>query len=264
MMTKLTKNNQSLEKALKIIELMAEEREPMRLQDIAVRVTMPASTVLRMINTLYNYGYVMQDSDSLKYSLTLKFAKISTMIFDHISIRNIARPLLIELTKRCGESSCLAVEQNMEAAYIDVVESPNSMLRLMQRIGKSAPLHCTGVGKLMLLNYDSKQIDKMIAQKGLPVFTPNTIPTKEALLDELEQIRKQGYSYDNEECELGARCIAAPVRDFSNQVIAVISISGLTSQLTFEKLAGIKPLILDTAMKISILIGYSPNEVESL
>ena len=100
------------------------------------------------------------------------------------------------------------------------------MIKTMQRIGNRAPMHCTGVGKLLLLNHKESYIDKMIEKKGLQKFTDNTITTKRELLKELETVRKQGYAFDNEECEIGARCISLPVRDFSGKVVAGISVTG--------------------------------------
>lgn len=260
MTAKLTKSNQSVAKVIQIIELMASQKEPMRLQDIALQADIPASTALRMLNTLNIYGYVNQSEENLKYSLSLKFAQLGNLVCSQVSIRDIAKPLLLELCERCGESSCLAVEQDMQVAYIDVAESPNSMLSLMKRIGKSAPMHCTGVGKVLLLNYDSKQIDHLISTKGLSAFTTNTIVTKQALLEELETIAGQGFAYDNEECEIDARCIAAPVRDYSGKVIAGISVSGLKSQLSQQRLEVIRPVILEIADRISKLMGYAGDD----
>ena len=181
MTAKLSKLNQSVEKVLQIIEIMAHERQPMRLQDVAAGCGMPASTVLRMLNTLLVYGYVNQDPHSLRYSLSLKFAQIGSRVCEQVSLRDIAHPLLAELSRECREASCLAIEEDMEVVYTDVVDGPDSMLKIMQRIGKRAPMHSTGIGKLLLLNYSEEQLDEYIAAKGLPALTPNTLVTKQAL-----------------------------------------------------------------------------------
>ena len=136
MPAKLSKLNQSVEKALQIIEIMMKEPEAMRLQDIALKAEMPPSTALRMINTLLVYGYVNQDPDTLRYSLSLKFAQVGSAVSSRFSLSKIAHPLLVELSQRCQESCCLAVEENMELIYTDVVDGPDNMLRIMQRIGK--------------------------------------------------------------------------------------------------------------------------------
>lgn len=256
MPTKHSKVNQSVEKVLQIIEIMTRQSGPMRLQDVALKAEMPPSTTLRMLNTLLVYGYVNQDPHTLRYSLSLKFAQIGSMVCDQVSLRDIAHPLLVELSQRCQESGCLAIEQEMEVVYTDVVDGPDSMLKIMQRIGKRAPMHSTGVGKLLLLNYSNRQLGEYIAAKGLPALTPNTLVTREALVGKLEEIRAQGYALDDEECELGARCVAAPVRDFSGKIVAGISVSGPVSRMSMERINIIAPVVMETAAKISKLMAY--------
>ncbi len=228
----------------------------MRLQDIAEANHCPSSTALRFLSTLMSMGYVSQSSDK-RYALTLKFALIGKMVASNIDIHSIAHPYLVELVQKCHESACLAIEQNQTVIYADVVNGPDGSLRTTQYIGKSAPMHCTGVGKLMLTNYSEKQIDQFIEAKGLPVFTPNTICSKEHLMIELDKIRRLGYAYDNEECEIGARCIAAPLYDYTGKVIACISISGPVIRINPKRADTLLPLLLETAQAISEKLGYN-------
>lgn len=256
MTRKLAKINQSVEKTFQIIEVMAEGREPFRLQDIALKVGIPASTVLRLVNTLVSCGYANQDPITLKYSLSLKFMQIGGLVSSQTRIYEIAHPYLLELSKKCKESVCLAIEQDMEVVYLDVIDGPDGMLKITQRIGKVAPLHSTGVGKIMMLNYDSKQLNQLIAIKGLSALTPNTITDKEELLKELEKIKTQGYAIDDEECELGARCVSAGIKDYSGKNIAGISVSGPTTRMSNEYINIIKNIVMDTAKTISGFLAF--------
>lgn len=253
---KSVKNNQSVEKVLQIIETMAKNREPLRLQDVALMVDMPASTTLRFLNTLMKQGYVNQDPLTSRYFLTLKFTYIGSLVSSQISIRDIAHPYLIELSKKCNESVCLGIEQDMEIVYIDVIDGPDGMLKITQRIGKLAPIHSTGIGKLLLLNYDMKQLDRIIAIKGLKALTPNTITSKKELLKELDTIKTQGYALDDEECELGARCISGGIKDYTGKYVAGISVSGPTTRLTMENIKTIKNVVIEIADKISEHLAY--------
>lgn len=253
---KLSKKNQSVEKVFQIIEIMAESKGSMRLQDISQKLLLPASTVLRFLNTLLTFGYVYQDAENLKYSLTMKFCQIGERIRLKISIIDIAKPFLIALTEKCHESTCLAIEDDMTVLYIDVIDGPDKMLKTLQRIGKSAPLHCTGVGKLMLLNYNDEKINKYIREKGLSALTKNTITSKEQLLHELASIRALGYALDNEECEIGARCLAAPIKDFTGSTIACISVSGPVSRVSIDKINSIKDYVKEAAADISKRLGH--------
>lgn len=256
MATKLSKPNQSVEKVLQLIETMSGEGGAMRLQDLAERCDMPASTALRMLNTLLLHGYVNQDPHTLRYALSLKFAQIGSQVCAQNNLRDIAHPFLAELSRRCRESCCLAIEEEMEMVYTDVQDGPDSMLKIMQRIGKRAPMHSTGVGKLLLLNYTESQLDTYIDRKGLPALTRNTLTTKESLIAKLAEIRAQGYALDDEECELGARCVAAPVRDYTGSIVAGLSVSGPVSRMTEERTKEIAPLVMEAANKISEKMGY--------
>lgn len=256
MKEKATKTNQSLEKALQIIEVMANSKIPMRLSDISESLSLPASTVLRFLNTLAAFDYVYQDPETLKYRLSLKFCRIGNLVSSQYSIREVVNPYLIKLSEECGESACLAIEDDMSVVYIDSVDGPDSLLRTMQRIGKVAPLHSTGVGKLLLLNYSEERLDEMIERKGLPVLTTNTISTKEELIEELEKIKIQKYALDDEECEIGVKCIAYPLRDYTGKIVASISVSGPTSRMNSVKMHQISKLLEDTSSKISKELGY--------
>ena len=156
----------------------------------------------------------------------------------------------MELADRCQESACLAIDQDMMVVYVDVVDGPDNMLKTMQRIGKRAPLHSTGVGKALLIDYSNHEIEHMI-KKGLTPLTPHTITTKEDLIAELEKIRKKGYAIDDEECEIGARCVAAPIWDYTGRVVAGISVSGPVSRMNIEKIEYVQTIIKEIASKAS-------------
>lgn len=261
MKEKLTKKNQSVEKIFQIIEAMAESSGPVRLQDLSQKVQYPASTTLRMLNTLLSYGYVNQDVETSKYSLSMKFCKIGEAVKSQFSIRDLIRPYLHELSEKCQESACLAIEQDMTVVYIDVVEGPDKMLRTMQRIGKSAPLHSTGVGKLMLVNYSQDQLEAFVQKRGLEPLTEKTITSLEALRKELDKVKTNGIALDDEECETGARCVAAPIRDYTGKVVAGISVSGPTSRITMERVVHIKGIILGIAGRASNKLGFISSEL---
>src|SRR5450830_89049 len=124
---KLSKKNQSVEKVFQIIEIMARDKGPMRLRDISLKLQLPASTVLSLLNTLLTYNYVNQNSETLKYSLSMKFCQIGDLIHSQSSIRDIIKPYLIELSKKSQESTCLAIEEDMMAVYIDTMEGSDKM-----------------------------------------------------------------------------------------------------------------------------------------
>ena len=255
MTSKAVKKNLSIGKALQIIETMSAHDGPMRLQEVANAVSQPPSTTLRFLNTLMDYGYADQNPVNLHYFLTMKFCKIGNLISRQIKMREVIRPFLEALSKKFGESTCLAISQEDCVVYIDVVDGTDHVLKALQRIGKIAPLHCTGVGKCLLLDYTEAQITKL-AGKGLGGLTKNTITSESGLIAELSKIRKQGYGEDNKECELGVRCVATPIRDYSGKVIAAISSTGPTHRLSVEKLKTIRTELSAAAAEVSRRLGY--------
>lgn len=257
---KAVKKNQSVGKVFRIIERMAERRGAMRLQDIAADAGVPASTALRFVTTLVEQGYAVQDGETLKYSLTFKLCRVAEQIRAGHQLVDIVHGELEGLTRRCGESSCLAVADGLEVVYIDVFEGADSTLRTLQRIGKRAPLHSTGVGKSLLLNYSRQELEQMAARSGLPRLTPHTITSLEALADELERVRGRGFAMDDEECEEGVRCVAAPVRDYTGSVVCSISVSGPVHRMGERRIEEISAAVRETAARLSGRLSFPPQD----
>ena len=255
---KAVKQNQSVGKVFRIIECMAGRRGAVRLQDIAADAGVPASTALRFVTTLMEHGYAVQDGETLKYSLTFKLCRVAEQIRAGHQLIDIVHSELEGLTRRCGESSCLAVGEGSEVVYIDVVEGADSTLRTLQRIGKRAPLHSTGVGKSLLLNCSRQQLEEMAARSGLPRLTPHTITSIDALADELDLIRRRGFAMDNEECEEGVRCVAAPVRDYTGSVVCSISVSGPVHRMDSKRIEEISAAVREAAGRLSGRLSFHP------
>lgn len=228
---KAAKLNHSVERVLRVMELMAAQRGAVRLQDLAAAADLPASTTLRFVNTLMEQGYAVQDRESLRYSLTFKLCRLAEQVRSGHQLRDIVRGELESLVRACRESACLAVEDAREVVYIDAVEGPDSILRTLQRIGKKAPLHSTGVGKALLLNYDDEALQRLQDEVGFVPLTAHTITELESLRRALDLVRREGIAMDDEECELGVRCVAAPIRDYTGRVVCSISVSGPASRM---------------------------------
>lgn len=119
----------------------------------------------------------------------------------------------------------------MRVVYIETYQRNDRPVLMMQMIGNVAPMHCTGNGKHLLLNYSEEEIDRLIEKEGLPRLTEFTICDKPSLMEELKKVKELGYSFDNEEYEIGVRCISFPIHGINNKVIAGLSISGPSSRM---------------------------------
>ncbi|MCL2320423.1 MAG: IclR family transcriptional regulator [Treponema sp.] len=251
------KKNQSLRKALQILEGMTKIPTPARLQDIARSLKMPQSTLLRFLNTFVDFGYVSQDQDTSCYYLTLKLAEIGSRVKDSFPFQNSLAKYVKQIARQFNESASLCIEHNMQMVYVFTQDSPSRMLQTLNRIGHIAPMHATGVGKVHLLNYSEAQLEELEKKFGLPRFTGHTITSMDSLKKEIAQIRKQGYALDNEECEEGVRCIAVPVRNFSGNVVAGISLSAPSTRMDKDRTEQIIQYLKNIGTEASKELGWS-------
>ena len=251
------KKNQSLRKALQILEGMTKIPTPARLQDIARSLKMPQSTLLRFLNTFVDFGYVGQDQDTSCYYLTLKLAEIGSRVKDNFPFQNSLAKYVKQVARQFNESASLCIEHDMQMVYVVTQDSPSRMLQTLNHIGHIAPMHATGVGKVHLLNYSEAQFEELEKKYGLPKLTGHTITSMDSLKKEIDQIRKQGYALDNEECEEGVRCIAVPVLNFSGLVVAGISLSAPVTRLDKERTEEIIQYLKTIGTEASKELGWS-------
>ena len=243
-------SNQTAEKLLLVLEALARQTQPVKLVDLAHQVGMNQSTCYRFVAALQNAGYAAQDKESGKYILNLKLCSLAEMIKDRVSVTFVA-----EASALFQESAHLVQEENRQIVYIDNVTISSQSLITRQYIGRTAPMYCTGVGKLFLLEYSPEELAEYVAVSGLPRLTRHTLSTGAALAEALDFSRKNGYALDNEECELGVRCVAAPIRDYTGRTVAGLSVSGPASRVTDELIAAKLPAFLDVAARASREMG---------
>jgi len=252
---KKTAGNHSTLKTMRILEVLGSSGQPMRLLDIAEAAEVNVSTALRFINSLIECGYVFQEKATQKYMLTLKVISLWDQSNFYNQMKFILRDVLVELAASCNESVCLAINQDNEVIYLDVVDGPSRILKATQKIGHRAPLYCTGVGKLHLLNYNSRDLQQLFGS-GMAKLTENTLTTLPDLLGELDRIKDEKWAIDNEECEPGLRCVAAPIMDKNGKVIAALSVTGPTGRITENRIDDIRQITQEAAAKAAKLLGY--------
>lgn len=247
---------QSLDRAFLLLEELAMHRDGCGVTLLSNLTGLHKSTVHRILNTLLTKGYIEKNDDTDKYSLGIKFLYLSSAILDRMDIRKVAKPLLEELCSSTGEVVHLSILGDGEAVYIDKVENPNKSIRMCSQIGKSVPLHCTGVGKILLAWLPMKEVEAILAKHGMESFTKNTITDIETMKEHLKIIKEKGYAIDEIEHEEDIRCVAAPVYDNKGQVIASLSVSGPIMYVTKERIPQLTEKVKRTANEISYRLGY--------
>ena len=256
--TKGTEANLCSDKLLQIIEYMSSRRLPMRLKDIADDLHISQPTVVRYLRTMCNQGYVYHDDHTGYYAMTWKICRLSSSLESNLVLRNMAGGLLSDFANRYNLGVLLAVEREGMLVYLDLVGAPHGTVNAMLRIGKDAPMHSTASGKILLSAMSASQVQQFLEKKGLVRLTHKTITSKEVLLQELAKIQEQGYALDNEECEIGHRCVSVPLYDYTGTVAAAISAFASVDQLTDEVIRDtVLPALKKLAEEISFRMGYS-------
>ncbi|QQO08613.1 IclR family transcriptional regulator [Breznakiella homolactica] len=251
---------QAVAKTLGILEALADNGE-MSLTDLAAFVGSHKSTVYRFMCTLIEKGYVRRDADNDQYSLTLRLFQLGMCTYGRIDMIRFSQPILKRLAMLSEETVHLAILEDNRLTYLSKIESSHNLRVSMQsRVGSTAPEYCTGVGKVLLAWLDSEALERYLGTCTFHKFTEKTITSRLQLAAELQNIRKDGCSYDNEEHEYGVRCIAAPVRDYYGKVIASISVSGPTVRLVDSRMAALKDLVISSAEELSLALGYQKEQ----
>lgn len=247
---------QALDRALDMLELLATSEGPLRLVELSERVGLHKSTVHRLLATLARRRYVERDPVSGCYRLGLKVFELGSWFFNHIELRHEARPFMQQLVDQTLETAHLGILDDGQVVYIEKVESPQT-IRMYSGLGKRAPAHCTSMGKVLLAALPEAELDLIIARRGLPRYTSNTIVDPVELKEHLRRVRAQGFAIDDTEHEEAVRCAGAPVRNYRGEVVAALSVAAPAVRLTRERMTEVVELVRTTALKISRRLGYS-------
>jgi IclR family acetate operon transcriptional repressor len=220
------------------------------LAELAQQVKLPASTTFRLLETLQKRGFASQSEQTGQYRLGVRAFEVGSAFLPRLRLNDVALPVMRELMREVGETVNVAVRDQADAVYVAQVEGER-MLRMFTRLGARTPTYCSGVGKVLLAWLPQASVRALLGPGPWAAYTDHTITTLEALEPELMRARDRGYSVDNEERELGVRCVAVPITDAAGEVVAALSVSAPTVRLSKDRLATILPTIVGAGQKIS-------------
>jgi DNA-binding IclR family transcriptional regulator len=249
----------SVQRALDIINLFDGSHAELGNNEIAKMLDMDPGTAAGLVYTLRLNNYLDQNPDNRKYRLGLKLAERAAVLLDQIDLRKIATPYLEELRQWCGESINLAIRDHNEVIYIERLFGHHS-LGIRSELGKRARLHSTALGKAILANMNPEETEAILTGYEFISVTPKTITNLKDFLVELEGVRENGYAIDEEENELGGRCLAAPVFNNDGIPVAAVSISVPIQRLPREKIIEYGKRIKEATLDISRNLGYFPSK----
>lgn len=237
------------ERIFNTIECLA-QNGAMGLQELSSKLNLNKSTVHRILNSLIFMDYVRQDTESSKYSLSFKICSLSNQILAKNSMIDIARPYIKELSAASGETVHLVQIDGINAIYIDKVEASKNSVRMISMVGKSIPLYCSGVGKAMLADMPDEDIESIWKHSSIRQLTKYTVTKYVDFIKLIEVTRKTGYAMDNEENELGVRCIAVAIKGYNGKSTHAISISAPKDRMSDARIVELKKMILKTKTQI--------------
>jgi IclR family pca regulon transcriptional regulator len=254
------RHSQSLERGLAILRCFTPERPVLGITDIADELGMSRSTTHRYVTTLTGLGYLEQGA-SRKYRLGIRVTDLGMSALNSTGLREHARPYLEELRQHTHYTVSLAVLDGPEVLYVDRLPRRQSGIDLELHTGSRLPAHCTSLGKLLLAYLPEEEQHELLAQMKLSKRTPNTITSKQALVDELAAIREEGIAVNDEELAAGLYAIAAPIRDETREVTAAVSLAAQSSMIPLAELVdALSPHLIVTADRVSARLGYRRDD----
>lgn len=248
---------QSLDRAFDIMEALCGARDGMLIHELTACTGLHKSTVHRMLASMAARGYVRKDEDSGRYRMTTKLYALSGQVVDNLDLVQIARRPMEDLCHKVHETVHLVVPEGTDIVYVHKVEADQGAIRMFSRIGMRRPMYCTGVGKAMMACMSDEEVDQIWAHSDIQAYTPHTIVTRERLHDVLDAVRQRDCAFDNEENELGVRCIAAAIRDYTGKVCGALSISAPLIRMSDSYLAQLQPALLATRDRIAREMGWT-------
>jgi IclR family KDG regulon transcriptional repressor len=232
---------------MKVLDALLEARAPLSLEQICTYTGLPKSTAFRIVVNLLQGQYLVETEQG--YWLGLKMLRFGALVEEKLDLVQQARPFLIQL---------LAVlDDDLRVVYLEKLSTQHAIGLMMSRIGITAPMHCTALGRAMAAFRPEDEICRWIRTHGLKTFTDATIIEEDAFLQELREVRSRGYAVDNGEFEVSVRCVAAPIRDRTGTVIAAVSISGPDIRTPNPLIGSSMAMqVVETASHISQALGY--------
>ncbi|MCC3767337.1 IclR family transcriptional regulator [Streptomyces sp. UNOC14_S4] len=240
---------QSLERAFDLLERMADAGGEVGLSELSTSSGLPLPTIHRLMRTLVACGYVRQQPNR-RYSLGPRLIRLGESASRLLGTW--ARPHLARLVEETGETANMALLDGDEVVYVAQVPSRHSV-RMFTEVGRRVLPHTTGVGKALLAQGPDEEVRTLLARTGMPAATEKTITSPDAFLEELARVRESGYAVDDNEQEIGVRCLAVPVPD--SPTCAAISISGPAGRVTDEATERIVPLLQEVAAELSAALS---------
>lgn len=247
---------QSVERALSILTCFSDAQPRLRVADLVDQLRLSQSTVSRLLKTMESLGFVERDPKTGLYQLGLEMVTLAGVALNQVELRSEAMVELSAVAAELGLGANLAILRNDALFYLASVEGPKAPKRYTM-IGKRGPLHCTGMGKVLLAHLPEHAREAILERISYPRFTPYTAGDSEELGPMLGSVLTRGYALEREELAFGRACVAAPIRNAAGSVVAATSISGPLRVMDLDHREGeLGARVIELGDQISYKLGY--------
>ncbi|NIQ98444.1 MAG: IclR family transcriptional regulator [Desulfuromonadales bacterium] len=247
---------QAVSHALDLLEQFHDDVDELGVTELSKRLKLHKNNVFRLLATLESRNYIEQNKATENYRLGLKALELGQTFIKQMGLLRQAKPILEKLVEETNETSYVSIIKDGYSVYLDVAET-DLTVRVVSRVGSRLPAYCTAAGKVQLAYMTEEEIDQLYEGVELEKYTDSTIADFDELKAELKKIHDQGYAIDDEELDLGVRCVAAPIRDYTRRIVGALSSSGPSMRFPDERLEDeLTPKVCEAAKELSTRLGY--------
>jgi DNA-binding IclR family transcriptional regulator len=243
---------------MRVLEFLAHSRRGASVSNVSRNLALPKSSAFLLLKTLEQEGYLRRSVRSGKFYFGLRLVRLCRSALANLDLREVARPFLTSLMRQTAITVHLAVLEGNEAVIIDRISPPGSSAGA-DWVNRRLDVNCTGVGKALAAFPHEEQFEELITAQRFARHNDNTIVTVPGLKRELARVREQGYALDDEEDEIGVRCVGVPLLDSHQRALAALSLAGTTEQIPLDKVRTLALALKETAAEISFQLR-SPRE----
>jgi len=247
----------AVERAVIILQLLAQEPDGLTISQITQRLAVPKSTIFTILTTLKQYHLVERGEETGRFRLGMELFTLGSTVVERLNIRSAAYPTLKRLAQSTGLTTHLGIMDQGQVVYIEKIEGQGP-IKISSAVGRRMGVHCTALGKAMLAQLPEAELQLIFNDHALLQRTPNTITSWEALRTDLARTYERGYAFDDEENELGIRCLGAPVFNHQREVVCAMSISGPRDRISIESIGTLARQLVEAAKEVSQNLGYTP------
>ncbi|WP_299351168.1 HTH-type transcriptional regulator BhcR [uncultured Shimia sp.] len=249
---------QSLDRALVVLETLG-MHSGLTLSELADELDQSPATMYRVLSTLSARGFVETDPQTQEWHIGPVSFRLGSAFLRRSSVVERARPVMRKLVEATGETANLGIEKDNRVMFVSQVETHES-IRAFFPPGTQSQMHASGIGKALLSLFPERRMDRFLREQQLTRFTDKTLSDPDTIRAEMAKARTLGYAVDDEEKNLGMRCVAAPIVNFYGEAVAGISVSGPVSRLTTDRIPEVAALVSEAAQELSRGLGAdTPN-----